>query len=173
MSKGRISLFQIAIALGFSLFAPAYSIHAQEGRLQKIRDQVHAPDDVRTKDAQDDAWGDFLSEIFTDEFGTTLLATIAAPFTLPRTWLDDHSARELYFRRFPYERCYPGYLIGNPFGSPELKEKWCSDGLPRGWSVRVSVENGNDFDGLNRFNGTVLDETTMRFGILAQWNWLH
>src|SRR5262249_8581012 len=113
---------RFAFALICSLSCLPFPASAQEGRLQRIRDQVHAPEDSDARKGQepDSGFDDFLSEIFTDEFGTTLLATIAAPFTLPRTWLDDHSSRELYFPRFPYEHCFPGYLMGNPFGSPEL-----------------------------------------------------
>src|SRR5262249_54513154 len=146
----------------------AYPVQAQEGRLQRIRDQVHSPDDnVDSKhDSQgDNGWSDFLSELFGDEeWGSLCLQGCLFPFILPRCLLVDHGSGEMFFRRYPYEHCFPGYLMGNPFESPESKEKWCEDHLPRGWSVRVSVEDGNDFSGLYRFHGTVLAETAMRFG---------
>src|SRR5437870_2337304 len=63
-------------------------------------------------------------------------------------------------------------MSASPYNAPELKERWCQNGMPRGWSVRVTLENGNDFDGLSRFGGTVLAETGSRFGVLTQWNFL-
>src|SRR5262249_44263485 len=107
-SHGADMIERFVFIAFFSLFFLPFPASAQEGRLQRIRAQVHASDDSDARKGNDPDGGcrDFLSEIFTDEFGTTILATIAAPFTLPRTWLDDHSSREMFFPRFPYEHCF-------------------------------------------------------------------
>src|SRR5438552_1521508 len=143
--------YSIPVAAVF-LFCAACPVWSQEGRLQRIRDQVHPPDDAvsaendakYSSDKNHDPDGQDTNEWMSDLFVTV----IGAAFIIPRQILSDGGGSELFFRRYPYEATYPGYLIANPYNSPELKERWCQDGMPRGWSVRVTLENGNDFDGL-------------------------
>src|SRR5262249_59987026 len=49
-------------------------------------------------------------------------------------------------------------------------EKWSPDHPPRWWMGRVSIEDGNDFDGVNRFQGQLLFDTASRFGLLTNWD---
>jgi hypothetical protein len=45
--------------------------------------------------------------------------------------------------------------------------------VPLRWSARLSIEDGNDFDGLNRTNARVLLETSSGFGLLTSWNYFN
>jgi hypothetical protein len=39
--------------------------------------------------------------------------------------------------------------------------------------LRISIEDGNNFDGLNRFTGTVLAETRWGIGLYTSWDYLY
>src|SRR5205807_260631 len=43
----------------------------------------------------------------------------------------------------------------------------------RWWSARLSLEDGNDFRGLNRVNGQLILDTSCRLGVRTDWNYLH
>lgn len=155
----------------------AYPAWGQDGRLQKVRDNIRPvkesaspstgkkDEKCRNSNAADEddsilgsVLGDLVNEIFSG-ISEERNSEIARP--------------RRFFRDYPYQTSFPGYMMGNPFDAPELKERWCNEGMPRGWSVRASVENGNDFDGVNRVGGTVLAETASRFGFLTQWHYFH
>ena len=73
------------------------------------------------------------------------------------------------FPAFPYAEDQTGYLwIDRPesgTSTPPPKDL-------RKAGFRVSVEDGNDFDGLNRVGGTVFVDTISRLGVLARVNYL-
>jgi hypothetical protein len=96
-------------------------------------------------------------------------AAVAAPFVAPR-WLLADEGRSLYFPRHPYDRGYPGFLALDVDASKQAAERWQGENTPRWWMARVSIENGNDFDGLNRLGGQVLLDTASRFGIVTNWD---
>lgn len=147
------------------LFSQPGLVSAQ-GRLQQVRDRVQAeePPSAPMRSAEADTG---------DENTTFLNWLLSALFAEIFTECNGDGHDKLYFRKFPYQSTFPGYLMENPFHHPELKDTWCQDGLPRGWSVRLSLENGNDFDGLNRLGGSFLADTSSRFGLFAQWNYFH
>jgi hypothetical protein len=41
------------------------------------------------------------------------------------------------------------------------------------WAVRVALENGNDFNGINRVGGQLKIENANRWGIVSNWNYFH
>jgi hypothetical protein len=41
------------------------------------------------------------------------------------------------------------------------------------WAVRLSLEDGNDCNGLNRVGGRLDIDTAWRFGLQTNWNWFH
>jgi hypothetical protein len=169
----------ICLAVAYCLVCAASPTTGQEGRLQKVRDNIHAREDPSSpkKDDKDNTReGDednFLGDLFGELFGGGILIVAGSPFTVPCLALGDDYRRQLYFARFPYHATYPGYMMLNPFASPEVAEKWCQDGNPRDWSLRLSLENGNDFSGLNRLGGQMLVESIYRFGLLTSWHYFH
>ncbi len=55
---------------------------------------------------------------------------------------------------------------------------WEMDALPwydakhlKPWAVRLSLEDGNDFNGLNRLGGRLTVDTSSRFGATGSWNY--
>jgi hypothetical protein len=161
------------------LCLPTFALlHGQEGRLQKVREEVRSPgtekSDNREKtgspsDDDEDGWGSIFGEVFGPAIGFAALA----PFWGPHVLLGDDLHVDRFFLAHPYQAGYPGYYAPDPAGSAEWTHDWGGIVHPKWWAVRLSVENGNDFDGLNRFNGHLLLDTTCRFGLLAEWNWYH
>jgi hypothetical protein len=64
-------------------------------------------------------------------------------------------------------------MMLDPKGSPEVAEKWCKEGDPRDWCVRLTLEDGNDFSSLNRLGGQLLVESIYRVGLLANMNYFN
>lgn len=77
------------------------------------------------------------------------------------------------FPAHPYPFGLPGYMqidptpIGEFTGNKDelLPLKW--------WSVRLSIEDGWDFDSLNRLAGNLQAETLVGLGVYTSWNWFH
>src|SRR5205085_303563 len=101
-------------------------------------------------------------------FYKALLLAVSFPFTLPHHWLDDDLSREGFFSRYPYPNHYPGYLWQGHSTATEY-----DDSSPiRRWSLRLALEDGNDFRGLNRLGVRAAFDTTSRFGLQSNWNYL-
>lgn len=47
----------------------------------------------------------------------------------------------------------------------------CDRFVVKPWSVRLSVEEGNDFNSLNRVGGRLFVDTTSRFSLQSNWNY--
>jgi hypothetical protein len=163
----------LLLALLAWLAATAVAPAQDDGRLQRVRQEVRAPDDPPAQKASkkhgddDDPWG----ELIGDFFGEALLLLIAAPFRAPMDLLDDHWDRRLYLPRYPYPHAYPGYLLLSPADAAVLHETFSEGVRRRNWAGRLSLENGNDFSGLNRFAGQLrLDTSAYRIGFLTNWN---
>ena len=76
------------------------------------------------------------------------------------------------FPAHPYPLGLPGYAQEDPTPVSHItgNEEELLD--LKFLSLRIQLENGNDFNGLNRFNGSMLVETTS-FGLHTSWNYLH
>jgi hypothetical protein len=162
------------------------ALQAQEGRLQKVREEVHGDDDQdapRTRDKQkksnsgrgdsgdDDCEGSLLDQLF----GGAAMVALAAPFVLPPALLGDDYEHRGYFLRHPYLHDLPGFMRmegfldeGQPQGAPPLDPT----GL-KSWMGRLTVFESNDFRGLNRVGGQLLLDTAVRWGLQTDWVWLH
>lgn len=144
---------------------------AQDGRLDKIRDEVRPKEsqssgsENKKRPSQDD------DSILDETLGPILGYTILLPFMGPHAALADEWDRKLSFVRFPYQSAYPGYLIEYPAASLDAAEKWDKVIQPKSWVLQVSLEEGNDFSGLNRLGGRILLDTSSRLGIMATWNY--
>jgi hypothetical protein len=136
---------------------------AQEGRLDKVREEVNRPseDSPPSKDkSRSDTEEDDSAE------GDLVGLAVLAPFALPHLALNDDFSRDSYFPYFPYQNDHPGYLRFDYADADEHIRL-------RHWAGRVSLENGNDFDGLNRMSGAVSLETNLRLGVQARFDYMH
>lgn len=156
--------YSLALAL---LLADFTAVAAQEGRLQQVRDEVRTTPKAGQASPHD---GDEDS-LFGDMFGQVFWTAIAFPFALPKLALQDDADKALEFARYPYVAAYPGYLMIDPAASPELAQTLGPDFRPKAWAVQLSLENGNDFNGMNRVGGRLLVDTDSRFGILTEWSY--
>lgn len=155
------------------------AIHADaQGRLQGVRDEVTRPASSSNNENNNDADSGSSSDSSPrdsedyDSPGAVLSRMIIlAPFYVPMAILNDEYDFRLDFTPHPYARGYHGYQI--------LKEDWANiyysfdaSAIPRkSWAVRLSLENGNDFDGLNRFAGQLKVEHESRFGFTSNWHY--
>lgn len=114
-----------------------------------------------------------------DEDGHTLLAmatlgVVGAPFLGPMALLGDSYQAPAGFPRRPYAGGRPGYLWLDraALSPPDTPLPPPPPGVKR-WAVRLSVEEGNDFDHVNRLGGELRLDTQSRLGVLGHWNWYH
>lgn len=121
----------------------------------------------------------FESSSAEDEDGNTPLAratlgVVAAPFLGPIVLLGDSYQSPAAFPHRPYAGGHPGYLWLDRavLAPPDTPVPPPPPGL-KGWAVRLSIEEGNDFDHVNRLGGEVRLDTQSRFGVLGHWNWYH
>jgi hypothetical protein len=105
--------------------------------------------------------------------GALLAYTAIAPFYVPARLLGDEYKYRFFFTHYPYANGFHGYQIVSADIADQLYRQDTSDVPRREWSMRLSVENGNDFSGLNRFNGQFRIDHESRFGIITNWNYLH
>jgi hypothetical protein len=181
------------VRLSLSLFTSLLllsALPAQEGRLERVRREVNEqpsgppPTAGPVSPADDDeashgsygSWreedGDPIGDFVLASGAYVFYATVAAPFVIPRWLLDDHG-QPLYFPRHPYDRGHPGYLAFDVDASQQAAERWDGHAPPRWWMARVAIEDGNDFDGLNRVGGQFLFDTATRFGVVTNWDHYH
>jgi hypothetical protein len=162
-------MYRLAGTLCFLLCAVVVS--AQEGKLWKVREEVgrareDGPDDHNPRRRGDHCGCDDDDGIL----GAILGDLIAGIFWAPGSDTECEKYVEVAFPAHPYPEGHPGHLwLGRTAQEEGMHEpeslKW--------YSVRVQVENGNDFDGLNRFAGRLTIDTASRFGIHTHWDWFH
>lgn len=146
-----------------------------QGKLQRSR-QEPARQPAAAGEADDkrppcpDEEDDVLGELFGPVLGQAFAAVIAAPFVVPARLLGDHIEREALFPGHPYARPEGGFLDpslrpdaggGTSFRDPQYLKPW---------SVRLALENGNDFDGLNRTGAHLAFDTSFRLGLSSRWD---
>jgi hypothetical protein len=146
----------------FILSEPAL-LQAQEGKLQRIREDVKGREDSRSnkKTSDDDDDSCLLSDLFADLF--------ALLFSGESGCYDD-----AYFPGYPYAKGQPGYMwIRRTASEGEEPPAQPDFTRARGWSGRVAVEESNDFDGINRASLRLLLETGSGFGVQTNWSHVH
>jgi hypothetical protein len=77
------------------------------------------------------------------------------------------------FPQYPYPLGLPGYMQVDPTPVGQVTGDPNEVLYLRPWSVRLSLENGNDFDGLNRVNGIAFIDSKAGVGLYTSWNLLH
>jgi len=171
------------LAFGAFLWASfAVSFGRADGKLSRLREDVRTPsapnplqpeqDESKSKQGSQDADDDddegilegILGDLFGGGFGEVLWVgvgtTALAPFWVPRTFIDEPSTR--YFAEYPYQRDLPGYMIA-PWHSEE----------PYPLSRQARTEYADSFDGVTRIGQRLLFDTTLRFGVDAEFNDWH
>lgn len=96
-------------------------------------------------------------ETFTNK---VVKAAFLSPFTVPRILMADNRESAGYFLDYPYDEGLPGWLDIRPPGCPDHCKLW---------TVRGSVDYGNDLDDTQWLRGQLLADTTLRLGIDASW----
>lgn len=146
---------------------------AQDGRLERVREETAARGEgshgSEKKSGCDPDEDGALAELV----GPIVLYSLAGPFVLPHAALGDDFDVEAALPRYPYPDGHPGYLwLGRVAGgaNPDSGEYHEPAGQ-RAWSVRFSLEDGNDFRGLNRLGGALVVDTASRFGLRADWHY--
>jgi hypothetical protein len=84
-------------------------------------------------------------------------------FGVPPLLLGDAFNETFYYAPYPYAGNYCGYQFLDRATEYPLKT----------WAVRLTLENGNDFDGVNRLAGQLKFDHESRWGILSTWNYYH
>lgn len=171
-------------SLGWSLLLLCCSsvLYAQEGRLDRVREEVSRPNDSPSKRDQDDndcdednEWGEFLGELLGPCIFYGFAYAVASPFAIPYILLEDDWNTSGYFPGFPYAQGHKGYMhLGEPAENapPPEPTTWFQGGRTRNWSLRLALEESSDFQGLDRLTGHLLLETTSRFGFQSSWTQL-
>ncbi len=158
-----MSLTRHAVGLLMLLaFASLPSLRAQEGRLQQVREDIQDPDSPATEESPPCDRDDFSCD------GSLLGYLLLSAFLGPHAVLEEDAPPVLYFPGHPYPDACSGYMLAQAPLGPDL----CNPAF-RLYSLagQFSVENGNDFSGMNRVNGRLLIETASRFGVQTSWNY--
>lgn len=148
---------------------------AQEGKLDSVRTEVRNPRSDPPSQPSSEPPKDTSKtySIGSDDpdFNTAMgvlglyaaATVVATPFALPAGALGDHYQFPSTFVSYPYAEHWNGLMqIG-------LERNKIDDVVPSTWehlmSLRAGVEDGNNFNGLNRLGIAYLADTMTRFGI--------
>jgi hypothetical protein len=154
------------------LLLAATCADAQEGRLQQVRNDANTPAPAASGGSAKGGSND--SSSCGDDggfWGNMGAALVIAPFYLPMYLLDDKYQQGLPFTPSPYVNDYHGYQIMPPEWAKTYYNVDTTEIPRKSWAVRLSIENGNDFDGMNRANGQLKFEHESRWGIFTNWNY--
>ena len=144
-----------------------------QGKLQRTREEParqpsESADRADTPSSCADEGG--FAELFAEPLGAVLGLTVAAPFVGPHALLGDSFERSALLPGHPYARPEGGFLeVGL---RPENNHDGALLDPPflKPWSLRLQLENGNDFDGLNRTGAHLFLDTASRFGVVTRWD---
>lgn len=173
----RLILLSLVV-LGFT-----QSTVLAQTRLERIYQNMHPaprwrppepPAPPANPNRQQSEW---LPENHEDDLETTayfgLLGLIGAtsPFWVPSYFFDEGT---LAFTKYPYARDLGCMNCEYPSDrdTPTPADYWENARLLKGWTMRASLDTGNNFDGLHRVGGQLfLDTNFYRLGVLANVNW--
>jgi hypothetical protein len=149
-------------------------VAAQEGSLQKIRDDVKGDKQpaadlaARGRSGSDEGEHD-------ECLGQLAWAVVAAPFVVPYHLLQDNLSLDGRFPAYPYADGLPFYMwIRRPLAKDEEKPPWEAEfDRARYWSGRLAIEESNDLDAINRLSVRLLLEAASRFGLQTNWSYVH
>jgi hypothetical protein len=145
------------------------SLQAQESKLDSVRNEVRAPRNDPPSSPSSSSSNSGSSSYSCDDpdtsrfFAELGFYAIISPFTVPVAKLGDHYEYPSTFVAYPYAEGWNGLLqIG--MDRPRI-----NDVVPYTWDrlmiLRASVEEGHDYNSINRLGVTFLVDTMTRFGI--------
>lgn len=94
-------------------------------------------------------------------FGQAILATVAAPFAIPMTLLNDDHNGDTQFPAYPYAGDLPGSLI--------LTSHY--DGTPRTWNGNLQAFAIPETDDIDRYGGRLVLDSVYRWGLDTETNY--
>jgi hypothetical protein len=144
-----------------------------QGLLQRARDEALHPTNTLSVGGGDGNWFG-IGNSDGNVLGGLIAAAIivpTAPLWIPPFLLDDSILNPAYFPAHPYALDHVHYLWTKEVLPRDNDKPFYDPEYLKNWSVRISVENGNDFNGLNRFGGQVVVDTACRIGAQTQWNY--
>jgi hypothetical protein len=96
-----------------------------------------------------------------------------SPFWVPACLLDDSLAKPGYFPARPYAPdCVAFIQPGEPLPHNDDLDH-LDPAYLKPWSVRLALDDGNNFNGVNRLGGHLSVDTAWRVGVTTNWNFLH
>ncbi len=165
------------IVCGLMLVFLVSGIAKGQGRLGDVRDAVRdEPEPPPTRKNQPDPFCDeseepsFLQAIIEGALsGGSKRQKDAVKYITER---DPNEISEPKYPSYPYPYGFAGYIQ-----DADTDISWVTgirgDTLDaKNWSLRLSLENGNDFSGLNRANGQLYLDNRY-FGVHTSWNYFH
>jgi hypothetical protein len=169
----------VSLTLSLLLAADAFG----QGTIQRARDAITppaawpppAPSAPAPPKPSSNYFSDGLSSGSGEAVGGLILLTAAAataPIWLPNLCFDEGAPG--IFTSYPYAKQEARYaLVGRTYDE-RRREQQAPYGSPdylKTWSLRVAVEDGNDFAGLNRLGGHLFLDGPERFGFLSNINY--
>jgi len=172
----------------FLVFALGAGVAHAQDRIQQIRDDANTPstsppsnnstDSSHASNQNNQNNQSDVPDCVTDDLSTAALlmvgVVVAAPYFGPYLILQDDYQQRAKFLPYPYSHDYPGYLWRSSCW-PDEQDDSADFGHPphvQPWSLRFGVEDGNDFDGLNRVGLRFTLDTMWRLGFQTNWNYL-
>jgi len=145
-----------------------------QGRIEQIRRDANGSSDPKDKaeDKSDDYESDHRCADDSDDWGfrELYLAVFLSPFRIPHAALEGDSPSKAYFPDYPYLKSQPGHLY---FPEHDNTATAQDEAIRlRQWSLRLAGEEGNDFRGMNRVGIRASLDTSSRFGLQSNWNFL-
>jgi hypothetical protein len=170
----RWCVLTIFVLIAIPSLAPA------QGLLERIRRGPNSnPSNVLDKipDDSNSNYSAGSTDGFDDEGFALLvggLVVLSTPFWLPPLILDDEHTTTAYFSAYPYASFDSAYL--NLFGDGDVPTTvrdatYGDPNFAKPWSLLMQIEDGSDFDGLNRIGTRIAFDTSTRFGLRTNWDW--
>jgi hypothetical protein len=128
------------------------------------------------KDDGSYGWGNGLNGEGVGVLVFVAAATATSPFWVPHLLLRDSLHYTGYFPAHPFALGPSGYMRidrdgSRPWDGQQAEFGDCDYLKP--WALRLALEDGNDFRGLNRAGGRLTLDTATRFGLTTNWNYFH
>lgn len=176
---------RVCLACLIWLLYETTSAPAQEGRLERVRNDVRGSDAASSRDSTPRRSNDngcdeedgFLSQLVSSILEGLLTFDFSSdqddgesPGRGHGFWRRSTGPRYNHFIPYPYCGNFPGQRVPRAGRWPEALAPWDHKVEPVRWSARLSIEDGNDFTGLNRANARLLLETSSGWGFLTSWN---
>jgi hypothetical protein len=145
------------------LIACCHSLCADEGKLEQVRSEVRTSSPDSSSGSSGGRSSSPSCDSDDDGFGLLCFYVAISPFMIPHSSLGDDFDDPATFLAYPYAH---GWLGAMQTGKDRVE---IDDIGPatwgRLWTFRTTVEDGNDFDGVNRVSVLYLTDTVSRFGV--------